>query len=158
NFFVRHYADEAMQTRDPKYRAGQGGVLYPRAATVGGCTAHNAMILVYPHNNDWDRIADTLGDPSWSSAAMRRYFERIERCEYPVSFNPASRHGFSGWLATTVADPLLMVRDAFLRTLVGATARESLTSSSRPLSGLAEDLASRFDPNDWRSVTSGDEG
>ena len=26
-------------------------------ATLGGCTAHNAMIMVYPHNADWDGIA-----------------------------------------------------------------------------------------------------
>ena len=59
DFFVRHYADEAMQAKDPKYvRSYRGkpvdGVLYPRAGTLGGCTAHNAMILVYPHNADWD--------------------------------------------------------------------------------------------------------
>ena len=33
------------------------GVLYPRAGTLGGCTAHNAMIFVYPHDSDWDGIA-----------------------------------------------------------------------------------------------------
>ena len=62
DFFVRHYADEAMQVRDPKYvRDYRGqpvdGILYPRSGTLGGCTAHNAMILVYPHNADWDGIA-----------------------------------------------------------------------------------------------------
>src|ERR1700730_14849001 len=35
DFFVRH--SEQV-----------GGVLYPRAGTLGGCTAHNAMILVCP--------------------------------------------------------------------------------------------------------------
>src|ERR1700692_926794 len=55
NFFVRHYADDAQQRRDPK--CGRDGVLYPRAATLGGCTAHNAMIFVYPHASDWDDIA-----------------------------------------------------------------------------------------------------
>ena len=45
NFFVRHYADDARQRRDPKFRAAENGVLYPRCATLGGCTAHNAMIL-----------------------------------------------------------------------------------------------------------------
>ena len=28
NFFVRHYADEAQQRRDPKYISDNGGVLY----------------------------------------------------------------------------------------------------------------------------------
>ena len=30
------------------------GVLYPRASTLGGCTAHNAMILMVPHDSDWN--------------------------------------------------------------------------------------------------------
>ena len=51
----------------PKYREefdGKrvDGVLYPRAGTLGGCTAHNAMITVYPHNADWDDIAELTGD------------------------------------------------------------------------------------------------
>lgn len=62
DFFVRHYGSDALQQRDEKYREnwnGQrvDGVLYPRAGTLGGCTAHNAMIMVYPHNADWDGIA-----------------------------------------------------------------------------------------------------
>ena len=67
DFFVRHYRDEQVQRRDPKYRRRIGtgkrvdGVLYPRAGTLGGCTAHNAMILVYPHDADWDDIADAYG-------------------------------------------------------------------------------------------------
>ena len=46
DFFVRHYADEDQQRRDAK--AGPDGMLYPRAGTLGGCTAHNAMIFVAP--------------------------------------------------------------------------------------------------------------
>jgi choline dehydrogenase-like flavoprotein len=43
------------------------GIFYPRAGTLGGCTAHNAMIFVYPHNADWDYIAGLTGDPTWSA-------------------------------------------------------------------------------------------
>src|SRR6059058_5874625 len=67
DFEVRHYASEARQARDPKYRAG-AGVLYPRAATLGGCTAHNAMIYMPPHDSDWDHIATLTGDRSWRAA------------------------------------------------------------------------------------------
>ena len=67
DFFVRHYEDQARQEKDPKYRSTfEGkrvdGVLYPRAGTLGGCTAHNAMILIYPHNADWNQLADVTGD------------------------------------------------------------------------------------------------
>src|SRR3954470_7961477 len=39
DFFVRHYADQAKQEKDPKYRAtvdgrAVNGVLYPRAGTL----------------------------------------------------------------------------------------------------------------------------
>src|SRR5688572_11815917 len=59
DYFVRHYGDDAQQQRDPAYYGSYqdekvDGVLYPRAGCLGGCTAHNAMIMVYPHNADWD--------------------------------------------------------------------------------------------------------
>ena len=58
------------------------GVFYPRAGTLGGCTAHNAMILVYPHNQDWQEIADATCDPSWAPDRMRKYFEKLENCHH----------------------------------------------------------------------------
>ena len=69
DFFVRHYPDLARQQRDPKFLPDRDGVWYPRAGTLGGCTAHNAMIFVYPSNTDWDLIADLTGDASWRSPA-----------------------------------------------------------------------------------------
>jgi choline dehydrogenase-like flavoprotein len=82
DFFVRHYADEQRQRKDSKYSSDRGGILYPRAGTLGGCTAHNAMIFVYPHNQDWDDIARSTGDPSWRAGNMRRYFELLEDCRH----------------------------------------------------------------------------
>src|SRR5256714_1090149 len=122
DFFVRHYADDGMQQKDPKYRRDYRGVpvdgiLYPRAGTLGGCTAHNAMILVYPHNRDWDDLAELTSDPSWKAEHMRKYFRRMENCQYrnfPIPWrwiykvsrwNP-TRHGFQGWLSTQIALPL----------------------------------------------------
>ena len=157
NFFVRHYKDEARQQRDHKYRAEQGGVLYPRAATLGGCTAHNAMILIYPHNSDWDHIAELTGDASWHSDNMRSYFERLERCEYGDR-NPASRHGYRGWLSTNVADPRLMLHDIFVIRLVRGAGRESLRTLSNPITRIWRKLRSDLDPNDWRLVKDDVEG
>src|SRR5260221_2795516 len=53
SFYVRHYANDQRQRRDTKYVANadgarRDGILYPRAGTLGGCTAHNAMIMMYP--------------------------------------------------------------------------------------------------------------
>ena len=59
NYFVRHYANDNRQNKDTKRDKDGKGIWYPRAGTLGGCTAHNAMITVYPHESDWDRIART---------------------------------------------------------------------------------------------------
>ena len=82
DFFVRHYDDETRQRADTKYSEDRRGILYPRCGTLGGCTAHNAMITVYPHVTDWERLAEVTKDPSWGPAPMHRYFERLERCTY----------------------------------------------------------------------------
>jgi choline dehydrogenase len=167
DFFVRHYADQATQQRDPKYRDtvdGQAvnGVLYPRAGTLGGCTAHNAMILVYPHNADWNELADLTGDTSWSADHMRSYFERIESCAHRpeeralsrLGRNP-SRHGWSGWLQTEQAIPSAAITDRDLRTAIVESARAVLSSPEFALtdSDRQARLDSQLDPNDWRVIT-----
>jgi len=82
NYFVRHYADDARQQRDKKFVPARDGVLYPRSGTLGGCTAHNALITIYPHNADWNYIAKYTGDDSWRAENMRKYFRRLEACRY----------------------------------------------------------------------------
>ncbi|HLZ34705.1 MAG TPA: hypothetical protein VKP13_11850, partial [Nitrospira sp.] len=103
NYFIRHYANDGRQNNDTKRDKGGKGIWYPRAGTLGGCTAHNAMITVYPHESDWDRIAQLTGDESWSSEKMRKYFQLVERCQYSSrtwDFVTGGRHGFQGWLPT----------------------------------------------------------
>jgi choline dehydrogenase len=164
DFFVRHYASDSRQRLDPNYREmwdGQrvDGVLYPRAGTLGGCTAHNAMITVYPHNADWDDIAQLTGDSSWRASSMRRYFERLENCHHRwplrllsrLGINP-SRHGFRGWLHTEKATPMLSLdnRDLF------ETIFDSAVAAIEDVGHLVERAKwlkeSQLDPNDWRTV------
>jgi choline dehydrogenase len=121
DFRVRHYLDETTQARDPKYDAAAGGVLYPRAGTLGGCTAHNAMIFMLAHDSDWDGIAELTGDASWRAARMRRYAKRIEACHYrPVwralrhfGIDPTA-HGWEGWLRTEAPFDLQALDDVAL--------------------------------------------
>ena len=89
---------------------------------------------------------------------MRRYFERLEHCEYVSPAVTESRHGFRGWLTTNVADPLLVVRDEFLKTLVGGALRESFATLGRPITRVLGRLEAHFDPNDWRLVRQSGEG
>ncbi len=159
-FFVRHYADDSQQRRDSKFIAERDGIFYPRAGTLGGCTAHHAMIIVYPHDSDWDHIAAITGDDSWNAQNMRRYFQRLERCEYRplqkflqwlLRYNP-SRHGYKGWLNTDVADPLLVLGDKQLLKIIKASAFKSLGGSPNPLERLKRIFKTFFDPNDQRLV------
>ena len=172
-FYVRHFDDQAQQERDEKYVPEHDGVLYPRSGTLGGCTAHNAMITMYPHDADWDGIAEATGDPSWRAVRMRQWFERVESCGYksrprmlprhpwlarlfavlPLvseKYVNRSRHGFDGWLKTSLADPTLAIGDGQVRRLLKHAAGKSLINFlGRPLTPV-EGLVSAVDPNDWR--------
>ena len=164
DFFVRHYSDEEKQKSDPNYReTWRGkrvdGVLYPRAGTLGGCTAHNAMILLYPSDADWDGIASLTGDASWSSGRMRTYFQRMENCHHrPVhrwlaklGINP-TRHGFNGWLSTQKAIPTVSIANVdLIETILKSTeaAIEDIGHIEERTRWLAEGM---LDPNDWRTV------
>ncbi|KAJ5288688.1 hypothetical protein N7478_001718 [Penicillium angulare] len=139
DYFVNHYSNLTRQEEDSKmtYRTPSGdlhvgpnapngseplGILYPRAGTLGGCSAHNAMITIYPYENDWENLAAVTGNESWSAANMRGYFERLERNRYLPS--SIVGHGFDGWLTTSLTDLRLVIEDQKLLSLIlaGATA------------------------------------
>jgi choline dehydrogenase len=188
-YYVQHYASNARQKRDhinnQNGREVDGkprhGILYPRSGTLGGCTAHYAMIFTSPHNSDWKHIEQITGDKSWSPRRMRRYFQRVEHCEYVdapwIRFLNCARHGYRGWLPTSISDPTLLVRDWVLTRLVIAALQTCIdadiwgiktwpnqicswfASFYRPsgprasLPGhLAHWLENIFDPNDWGRV------
>jgi choline dehydrogenase-like flavoprotein len=155
HFFVDHYDDPARQKRDPKLTPR--GIFYPRAGTLGGCTAHNAMITLLPHDEDWDGIAAVTGDPSWSAASMRPYQRRLERCRHrPVwrwlstlGLDPTG-HGWDGWLPTEHARPPQVWGDkTLLWTLLLQVVRHEL-GQARPLERLRQLLRGKADPNDRR--------
>lgn len=165
DYFVRHYGDDKLQKQDPKYTAeyeGEtvDGVLYPRAGCLGGCTAHNAMITVYPHNDDWDYVAKLTGDSSWNAKNMRRYFQKLENCQHrPVrrffaklfGWNP-TRHGFNGWLQTEAAIPVSAIGDRDLVESITLSAKTAFEKLKMPLQRKQWQLKGWGDPNDWRLV------
>jgi choline dehydrogenase len=61
------------------------------------------MIWVYPHDNDWEAIAETTGDPSWRPKRMREIFERVERCDY-CQADDERGHGFNGYMPASFFD------------------------------------------------------
>ena len=165
DFFVRHYDNDEQQRRDPKYVSAHDGILYPRAGTLGGCTAHNAMILVCPHEADWDAIASMTGDASWSAANMQEYFQLLENCRHrPVQRQLArlgidrTGHGWRGWLHTEKCIPREMLGDRkLLRTILSA-ARVAFHQSGNLPTRLRRLLQGAADPNDRDLVRSNAEG
>lgn len=167
DFFVKHYSDEKKQARDSKLVQEKQGVLYPRSGTLGGCTAHNAMITVYPHNSDWDHIAKITGDDSWHSDKMRAYFERFENNKsHPFKrffaqvfgYNPA-RFGFNGWLNSSMPNPGSdILKDFQLLEILKYSAVAALKKMGRPIESIRQGAKGLLDPNDWRLVQKSSEG
>jgi choline dehydrogenase len=163
-YYVNHYPDLETQRRDSKMEwltpdgqiwvqllngtnppAGSTplGIMYPRSGTVGGCTQHNAQIMVYPHPSDFQYIVDQTGDSSWAPTNMRQYFERLEKVEYLP--NSIAGHGYNGWLATSLTDLVLIAEDVKVASLVlsaaSAMGKTILSSLVTTVTGLATTLA-----------------
>ena len=150
DYFVNHYQNETRQELDSKFtwqtpsgdlHVGPGaptgstplGILYPRSGTLGGCSAHNALITMYPHDSDWTYIQSMTGDDSWTPANMRSYFEKLERNRYLPS--SIVGHGYNGWLGTALTDLSLVIEDQKLLSLIIAAA----TAMGKGLLGLLVD-------------------
>lgn len=184
SYFVQHYGDQQKQRQDSKYDEDYQGILYPRSGTLGGCTAHHAMIAIYPHTRDWDDLAEITGDDSWKSDNMRQYFQRLENCQYRTRPADPSQdkglRGYDGWLPTSLADPRIALKDSkLLRILYQAAVSTFRAEYPNPFkrigylaSQLAETILSVFtgetsvedftdeltDPNDWEVTQTNKEG
>jgi choline dehydrogenase len=187
DYFVRHYTSDTLQRQDSKYVAAEkdtnyrvDGVWYPRAGTLGGCTAHNAMITITPQDRDWDAIAAFTKDDSWRADNMHQYYERLENCTYrprPGSVrymldalkwrliallkgrkdgaDTTHGHGFDGWLTTSAADPRVILTDKALTLLLLNSVKESLGAG---LGDPALTFLTQLDPNDLRNAIDSKEG
>ena len=157
SYFVSHYDDETQAKQDSKmtYLTPEGeyyvgyyppegskmlGIYYPRTAALGGCSQHNALITILPHDNDWNGIASITGDDSWKAGNMRKYFQKLEACRYLP--NSVVGHGFTGWLETRLTPLTLILQDLKLLSLVIAAATamgQDLTGKViNTISGLLE--------------------
>lgn len=157
NFFVEHYADPAKQAAD--WKRQPQGVLYPRAATLGGCTAHNAMILIRPDDADWKQIEDLTGDPSWAPKKMSAYFRRLENCRHRPVLRFLARlgldfsgHGWNGWLTTERALPRQACLDPQMLRLIADSAQAALVRGPRALGAMVRLFLGRADPNSKRQI------
>src|SRR5262249_6972512 len=131
-FAVRHYTDAAAH--GSAFMADRDGVLYPRAAAVGGCTAHHAMLMLQPDPKDWNDLARLTGDPSFNDTAMQEHYQAVRR-----------------WLPIELADPGAVLGDPKLARLLlaasstasGGSGRDVVVDLNRGTVGGAT-----LDPND----------
>ncbi|ARC58456.1 Choline oxidase [Frondihabitans sp. 762G35] len=142
DFFVRHYSDASKH--GSAFVRERDGVLYPRASTLGGCTAHHAMLMLAPESDDWDSIGRITGDPSWNALAMLPFQRRVREW-LSIEDSPAS---------LLAADPVLS------RLVVAASASTSGLSAPATAVDLVHGRVSGtlLDPNDEASVESLREG
>jgi len=187
-FYVHHYADPKQEERDTNNYLPGKGIFYPRAGTLGGCTAHHALIFIAPHNSDWNDIARLTGDKTWRGWRMRKYFQKLERCEYVNRpwyrrWN-FGRHGFDGWMPTSIADATLLLRDSQLLRVVMSAVQTCFSCNVWYASGWRHHVkswaesfgdptglkrvgimrralswvSSLLDPNSWLNMLNGTEG
>lgn len=142
NFLVQHYTDAARH--GPRWIHGSTdrtrGMLYPRAASVGGCTSHHAMLMLQPDPKDWIDLAAATGEPSFSPTEMQRHYRSVRQ-----------------WLPIETANPALLLADrkaaritAGAALAAGATGRAAQLDLNRPSVAGAT-----LDPDDPALVEAG---
>lgn len=189
DFRVRHFEDVATQRRDtksvpdPESPDQRPAINKPRTAALGGCTAHHALITAYGCDDAWEGIRALTGDDSWHPERMRRYFQRVENCQYRQPFTWIGKlwrrilaffalkpepilegeHGRNGWLTTNVTDPSSALGDhQLLGVLAGAFAGAEKAVIAK-IEALAKAIAAAkidryLDVNDagmWRTNAEG---
>jgi len=154
DYWVEHYSDPAEAERDRK-RCKDRGIFYPRAGTLGGCTAHNAMIFITPQDSDWTGMAEITGDEGWGPEAMAGYQRKVEQCRHrPLRRllarmgRDGSGHGWDGWLPVERAMPAQAFADAPMREMIEKGALAASKGISGPWQAIKRLLRGKLDPND----------
>ncbi|KAJ2998823.1 hypothetical protein NUW58_g205 [Xylaria curta] len=139
-FFTHHYENKELAlkdrkltwlTPDGKFYSGVNppegsemlGNFYPRYGGLGGCAEHNALVALLPSKNDWDHIKNITGDKTWDNSAMRKYFKKIEKVEYPLPNANDSSHGYDGYLHMAINPPAVAAQDIKLMSVFAGAAK-----------------------------------
>jgi choline dehydrogenase len=154
-YFVSHFDDSAEAARDSN--RCDSGIFYPRAAALGGCTAHNAMIFLLPPDSDWESLSALTGDKGWSAAAMRQHRQRVEACRHRLLHRLLSLigidltgHGWRGWLQVERAMPLKALADLRMVRVLARLILSDLSRDRKWFDRLRSFVFAWGDPNDRR--------
>ena len=114
SYFVDRYQDSSIyksfERMNSKLSKNDPSIYYPRAAGIGGCTRVNALINLYPDNEDWNNIGNLTGDASWNSKDMYSRFQKMQTAN-------------GGWLSLNQANPWTIAKDRFLTQMAVAALR-----------------------------------
>ena len=117
------------------------------------------MIIIRPHDSDWEVIEKATGDETWGPREMDKYFARVER--WQIHATPDAGHGSEGWLPTRFADPVSLAHDAIhhhdpsigkivLDALISHPGHLPIHLSDQPIFPDEGKLKAKWDPNDLR--------
>ncbi|KAB5522833.1 hypothetical protein GE09DRAFT_1258376 [Coniochaeta sp. 2T2.1] len=152
HFFVQHGSDPSVEQdfslyhwrlkngsvwAGPKSNAPKDaiglGVFYPRGYGTGGSPNINARASILANDNDWDKMAEMIGDSSWSGREMRRYFADLEKNLYLRPNESTDGHGFGGKVLLSQGDSNFYLgtpgRYELLKTIVEDRAGRPLTQA-----------------------------
>lgn len=122
SYFVDRFQQSSGYKRfeemNSKYLQENKSIYYPRAAGIGGCTRVNALISLYPDNEDWANIAKLTGDQSWNAKDMYKRFQGMQA-------------GNGGWLSLTQAAPWSLMKDRFLTKMVLAALKVDTVDATK---------------------------
>ena len=147
-YHVSHFDDPADAA---------SSIFYPRAAALGGCTAHNAMIFLLPPDSDWDALANRTGDSGWNASAMQLHRQRLEACRHRMLHRLLARigidltgHGWRGWLSIERAMPLKALADIRMMRVMARLVLSDLARDGKWRERLRSFGFAWGDPNDRR--------
>lgn len=89
---------------------------YVRAACLGGCANHHAMVAFRGKPTVYDEWAKMTKDPSWAYKALVPYFEKIENVNISNRC-PQTQGGKNGWLTLSHSEPELFELE-FMKTAI----------------------------------------
>lgn len=75
DYYIRHYSDASKHGE--QFVPEQDGVLYPRSATIGGCTTHHAMVTINASPDDWRSLQDATGDRTFHPDRMWEHWQSV---------------------------------------------------------------------------------
>ena len=114
-FYVKHYTQDFLNQKDPKYNSKQKGVFYPRGSAVGGSSVINAMISMMPSMTELNELAKITGDKQLGYESWQATYDRVLK-----NHSVTSQHKDSAYLETRLPSKSFGINDRQFFQIVGS--------------------------------------